>query len=69
MTGTKKIAMFGSAAALAMAVGFGGVGVSSFGNTTAPATHPAASVAQAPANSPSNVHAATLVGCISGLDC
>ena len=33
MTGTKKIAMFGSAAALAFAVGFGGVGVSSLGNT------------------------------------
>ena len=31
MTGTKKIAMFGGAAALAFAVGFGGVGVSSSG--------------------------------------
>ncbi len=33
MTGTKKIAMFGSAAALAFAVSFGGVGASALGNT------------------------------------
>jgi hypothetical protein len=67
MTGTKKIAMFGSAAALAVAVGFGGAGVSSLGHTAPTTTHPAASVA--PASAPSNVHQATLVGCISGLDC
>jgi hypothetical protein len=66
MTGTKRIAIFGGAAALAVAVGFGGAGVGSLGDTSA-ATHPAASVA--PANAPSNVHSATLVGCISDLNC
>jgi hypothetical protein len=58
MTGTKKIAMFGSAAALAFAVGFGGVGVSPPGNTPTTTTHPATSV-----------HFATLTGCVAGLNC
>jgi len=40
MTGNRKMAMFGGAAALALAVGFGGVGVSSFG-ANPPATQPA----------------------------
>jgi hypothetical protein len=58
------------AAALAVAVGFGGVGVSSLDNTTPTTTHPAASVAPADAQAPaSGVHIATLTGCVSGLDC
>ena len=71
MTGTKKaLAMFVGAAALAFAVGFGGVGVSSLDNTTAATTHPASSVAPAAAQTPaSGVHVATLTGCVSGLDC
>ena len=68
MTGNKKMAMFGGAAALALAVGFGGVGVSSFG-ANPPATQPAPHVASAPANPAPAVHQATLTGCISGLDC
>ena len=68
MTGTKKIAMFGSAAALAFAVGFGGIGVSALGNTPTTPTHAAPPVAAAPAPA-SNVHDATLTGCISGLGC
>jgi hypothetical protein len=71
MAGTKKtIAMFGGAAALAFAVGFGGgVGVSSLGNTATPTTHPPASASQAPATAAPGVHIATLTGCISGLGC
>jgi len=50
MAGTQKtIAMFGSAAALAFAVKFTGVGVSSLGSTTAPTSHHMASVAPRPA--------------------
>jgi hypothetical protein len=53
MVGTQKtIAMFGSAAALAFAVGFAGVGVSPLGSTTAPTPHPTASVAPKPAKAP-----------------
>ena len=66
MTGTKKIAMFGSAAAFAFAVSFGGVGASALGNT--PTNHPAPRVASAPAHAAPNVHYAHLAGCISGLD-
>ncbi|BBZ39748.1 hypothetical protein [Mycobacterium conspicuum] len=64
MTGTKKIAMFGGAAALAFVVGFGGT--DSLGNS--PTTQPAPPAASAPAHAPSNVHNATLVACISGLN-
>ena len=54
MAGTEKtIAMLGSAAALAFAVGFTGVGVSPLGSTTAPTPHPTASVAPMPAKAPS----------------
>jgi len=57
MAGTQKtIAMFGSAAALAFAVGLTGVSVSSPGSTTAPTPHPAASVAPMPAKAPSRQH-------------
>ena len=71
MTGTKKApTMFGGAVALAIAVGFGGVGVSLLDNPTPTTTHPAASVAPADAQTPaSGVHMATLTGCVSGLDC
>jgi hypothetical protein len=68
MTGNKKMAMFGGAAALALAVGFGGVGASSLGDNP-PTTQPAHHVAAAPANPAPAVHQATLAGCISGLDC
>jgi hypothetical protein len=66
MTGTKKtITMVGGAVALALAVGFGGVGVTSLGSTTAPTTHPASSVAPAPANGAARgVHNDTLTGFI-----
>jgi hypothetical protein len=58
MTGTKRtIAMLSGAAALAFAVGFGGVGISSLDSATTPTTHPAASAAPAP-----GVHVATLTG-------
>jgi hypothetical protein len=70
MTGTKKtIAMFGGAAALAFALGFGGVGVSSLGSMTTPATQPAPSAAPVPAKAAAGVHFATLTNCVSGLDC
>jgi hypothetical protein len=53
MAGTQKtIAMFGSAAALAFALGFTGVGVSPLGGTTAPTPHHKASVAPSPAQAP-----------------
>jgi hypothetical protein len=69
MTGTKKIAMLGSAAALAFAVGFGGVGVSPLGNTPTTTAHPAPRAAAASAPAAPGVHYATLTGCIAGLDC
>jgi hypothetical protein len=67
MTGTKKtVAMFGGAAALAFAVGLGGVGVNAAGSN--PTTgHPSSSVIPATAasgsstGSGSGVHSATLV--------
>jgi hypothetical protein len=68
MTGTKKIAMFGGAAALALSVGFGGVGVSSMGEAPT-TTHPAPRAAAIPANPAPGVHHATLAGCVVGLDC
>ncbi len=49
---TAAIAMSGSAAALALTVGFGGIGVTSPGSTTGPTTDPAASVAPAPPKAP-----------------
>ena len=51
----KTIAMFASAAALAFAVGFTGVGVSSLGSTTAPTPHRTASVAPTLAKAPSKM--------------
>ena len=69
MAGTKKIAMFGSAAALAFAVGFGGVGVSSLGNTPTTTAHPAPRAAAAPSTAAPGVHYANLTSCVAGLDC
>ena len=69
MTGTKNIAIFGGAAALAFAVGFGGVGVNSVGNTPTTNAPSAPSVAPAPAHPAAGVHYANLTGCIAGLDC
>jgi hypothetical protein len=66
--------MFGGAAAIAAVVGLGGVGVSSAAGAPT-AGHLTSSVTQAPPPSGgattagSAVHAATLVGCVSGLDC
>jgi hypothetical protein len=68
MTGTKKFAMFSTAAALAFAVGFGGVGVSSLGDTPTN-THPAPHAASAPVHTAPGVHYANLTACVSGLDC
>ena len=68
------IAMFGGATALALTVGFGGVGVSPIGSASATTTHssssatPARPDATAPAGGTS-VHTATLTSCVSGLDC
>ncbi|OBK43101.1 hypothetical protein [Mycobacterium sp. 1081908.1] len=68
------IAMFGGTTALALAVGFGGVGVSPVGGAPAPTTHASSSVtsahpdAVAPAGG-AGVQAATLASCVSGLDC
>jgi hypothetical protein len=68
------IKMFGGVAAVAIAVGLGGVGVDALSST--PTTgHLSSQVVPAPAasgssaGSGSGVHAATLTGCISGLDC
>jgi hypothetical protein len=68
------IAMFGGAAALALTVGFGGVGVSPVGSGPTATTHlstgvaPAHPDAVAPAGHAGD-HTATLTGCISGANC
>jgi hypothetical protein len=66
------IAMFSGAAALALTVGFGGIGVSQVGASTAP-THPSSvTMARPDAAAPAShggVHPATLTGCISGANC
>ena len=68
------IAMFGGAAALALTVGFGSVGVSPVGSGSTVTTHPSTSVAPAhpdavaPAGH-AGVHTATLTGCIPGANC
>ena len=67
------VAMFGGAAALALTVGFGGVGVSPVGGGTV-TTHPSTSVAPphrqmvAPAGH-AGVHTAILTGCIPRANC
>jgi hypothetical protein len=68
------IAMFGGAAALALTVGLGGVGVSSVGSESTATTHPSTSAAPAhpdvvaPAGH-AGVHTAILTGCIPGANC
>jgi hypothetical protein len=74
-TPTKTMmAVLGGTAALAVTVGFGGLGASPVGDPSTPATHPSSSVAPAlpdPASPASSggVHIATLTGCISGANC
>jgi hypothetical protein len=65
------ITTFSGVAALAFAVGFGGLGASPVVPAPAPAAHASSSVAPAAPNAlaPSAVHQAILTGCISGLDC
>ncbi len=61
------VAVFGGMAALAVTVGFGGVGVSPTGGA---ATHP--SSGSTPARTVATgagAHLATLASCVSGLDC
>ena len=68
MTGTMKmLGTVGSAAAIALVVGFGGVVASSLGSTTAPVTNPVTSVAPAPAQVPTRLHYATLTGYNTGI--
>lgn len=77
MSGTKTaLTMFGGAAALAVAVGFGGVAANTVASalpTTLPTTSsvtpalPNAATTGSPSGS--GVHIATLTGCVSGLDC
>ncbi len=67
------IAIFGGAAALALTVGFGGLGVNPAGDAST-TTHSSSSVAPArpgPAapGGGTSVHMATLTGCIAGANC
>jgi hypothetical protein len=67
-------ATFGGAAALALTVGFGGVGVSSIGSASTAPTNPSTSVAPArpDADAPAGqtgAHTATITGCIPGANC
>jgi hypothetical protein len=78
-SGTKKaMAVFGGAAALVFAVGLGGAAEETVSGGTTAATptasvRPAYPVPAAPGqltgSAVAGVHAATLVGCVSGLDC
>jgi hypothetical protein len=68
------IAMFGGATALALTVGFGGLGVSPLSGAPTATTHASSSamVARPGATAPAGgtvVHTATLAACVSGLDC
>lgn len=66
------ITTFGGAAALAFAVGFGGIAAMPVDTTPAPPAHTSSNAAAAPTaagSADAAVHQATLVGCISGLDC
>ncbi|OBG88939.1 hypothetical protein A9X05_13765 [Mycobacterium sp. E3298] len=59
------VAVFGGMAAVVLAVGFGGFGVSP---TAGAATHATSGITAAPTVA-SGAHPATLAGCVSGLDC
>ncbi|HWF28297.1 MAG TPA: hypothetical protein VG327_07945 [Mycobacterium sp.] len=68
------ITMFGGAAALALSVGFGGVGVSPVGSGSTATTHRSTSMAPAHPDTVApaghvGVHTATLTGCIPGANC
>lgn len=63
------ITTFSGAAALAFAVGFGGLGASPVDAAPAPASHASSSVAPASAAPAGSVHQAVLAACISGLNC
>ena len=70
----KALALFGGAAAVALTVGFGGVGVIPANSPSIAATHRATSVASTPprVDAPagqSGVHTAVLAGCIPGANC
>jgi hypothetical protein len=77
MSGTKTaLTMFGGAAALAVAVGFGGIAANTVANAlpaslpTTSGVTPALPNAATPGSPSGNtVHHAVLTGCISGLDC
>ncbi|OBH01018.1 MULTISPECIES: hypothetical protein [unclassified Mycobacterium] len=60
------VAVFGGMSAIALAVGFGGVGVDPAGGASAPAAHTPSSTAAATTG---GTHVATLASCVSGLDC
>ncbi len=68
----KAMAVFGSASALALVIGIGGIGVNPAGGPPT-ATHQPSAVPSAPGAAPGHdgtaVHVATLVGCVAGLDC
>ncbi|CQD16479.1 hypothetical protein U8D42_08790 [Mycobacterium europaeum] len=61
-------AVFGGMSAVALAVGFGAVGIDPAGGAPAAATHPSSSTA-ATSTTGAGTHVATLAGCVSGLDC
>ncbi len=62
------VAVFGGISAVALAVGFGGVGAGPTGAAATPATHSAPSAA--PMVAPGGgAHVAILAACVSGLDC
>ena len=61
--------MFGGAAALAFVVGFGGVGVSSLGDTPTTTTHLCSALQQRLHNAAPGVHYANSTNCVAGLDC
>lgn len=66
----KAIAVFGGAAAVALAVGFGAVGISPTGSASTATTHQSPGVAASqPGAPPPGVHIATLAGCIPGGNC
>lgn len=63
-------AVFGVAAAVALTLGFGAVGVSPPGGASTPATHPSSGIATTQTSTPApGVHIATLTGCIPGANC
>jgi hypothetical protein len=66
----KAIAVFGGAAAVVLAVGFGAAGVSQTGSAATTTTHPPASIAMPqPGTTVPGLHVATLAACIVGANC